>query len=184
MEFPKVIPQDFEISHHIGSGQTSHVYFACHPHLGEVALKMPRPEAKQNYALVRMFTNEVQITMRLKHPNIIKAFKGKPTEPGAYLALEYCEEGTLDQYLLSQEKLELDHAYNLIEQISSGLAFSHIRGVLHRDVKPANILLHRQKARLADFGTGVYVREVSAEERVGTAFYMAPELFQGEKASC
>ena len=180
---PDIIPTGYTISHLIGSGQTSHVYYANHYSLGHIALKMMRPEAKGKYPLVSMFTNEVQLTRRLQHPNIIKAFDGKPTEPGAYLALEYCAGGTLDEYLTASDgKLELKISFRLIKQISSGLAFSHSRGILHRDVKPANVLLTSgHEAKLADFGTGIYIQEASAKERVGTAFYMAPELFQGEK---
>ncbi len=180
---PDIIPAGYTISHLIGSGQTSHVYYASHSRLGNIALKMIRPEAKGKYTLVNMFTNEVQLTRRLQHPNIIRAFDGKPTEPGAYLALEYCGGGTLDEYLTAAEgKSNLKSLYRLIRQISSGLAFSHSRGILHRDIKPANVLLTSgHEAKLADFGTGIYAQEASAEERVGTAFYMAPELFQGRK---
>ncbi len=182
---PDVIPTGYTISHLIGTGQTSHVYHANHYNLGHIALKMIKPEAKGKYPLVSMFTNEVQLTRRLQHPNIIKAFEGKPIEPGAYLALEYCGGGTLDEYLTASDgNLDLKISFRLIRQISSGLAFSHSRGILHRDVKPANVLLTSgHDAKLADFGTGIYIQESSAKERVGTAFYMAPELFQGEKAT-
>ena len=130
-----------------------------------------------------MFENEVQLTLNLKHPNIVGALGGHPTGEGAFLALELCPGGTLDQRLLERGQLPLDLAYTLILDVAKGLEHAHTRQILHRDVKPANVfLLTEDTAKLGDFGTGLYLTETSSE-RVGTAFYMAPELFQGQSAT-
>lgn len=148
-----------------------------------MALKLPKPEALAQPVLRRMFENEVQITLKLQHANVVRAFDGRPTGTGAFLALEYCEGGTLDLLLLEKGKLPLEQALALVRDVALGLAHAHDRSVLHRDVKPANVFLSEAgAAKLGDFGTGTFSAE-TADERVGTAFYMAPEVFAGEAAS-
>lgn len=180
---PTYTPPNYHVSRLLGSGQTSYVYSATHEELGEVALKLPRPELHTQPVLRRMFENEVQLTLKLKHSRVVGAFDGHPTGERAYLALELCPGGTLDQKLLERGQLPLELAYTLILDVAKGLEHAHIRQMLHRDVKPANVFLVREdKAKLGDFGTGIYLTEKSSE-RVGTAFYMAPEVFQGHSAT-
>jgi serine/threonine protein kinase len=181
-EAPAPVPAGYTTLHKLGSGQTSHVYLAKHRVFGDVALKLPRAEIHKEPVLRRMFENEVSITVKLAHPMIVSAYDGYPTGEGAFLALEYCEGGTLDLLLLEKGKLPLDQAYRLVLDVAQGLAHTHERSVLHRDVKPANVFLTREgRAKLGDFGTGVFMGDES-EERVGTAFYMAPEVFEGKAA--
>lgn len=180
---PTYTPPNYQVSRLLGSGQTSYVYKAEHEELGEVALKLPRPEVQAQPILRRMFENEVQLTRKLKHSSIVTALDGHPTGERAFLTLELCPGGTLDQHLLERGQLPLDLAYKFIMDVARGLEHAHTRQILHRDVKPANVFLIREdKAKLGDFGTGLYLTEKSSE-RVGTAFYMAPELFQGDNAS-
>ena len=180
---PAFVPGGYRILHKLGAGQTSHVYLAEHSEFGRVALKLPREELHQRPVLRRMFENEVQITVKLSHENIVAAFDGFPTGERAFLALELCGGGTLDQLLLEKGRLSLDRAYSLVEQVTAGLAHTHDRRVLHRDVKPANVFLtDAGVAKLGDFGTGIFQAEDS-KDRVGTAFYMAPEVFEGRPAS-
>ena len=130
-----------------------------------------------------MFENEVQITLSLKHDNVVVAFDGFPTGRNAFLTLEYCSGGTLDQLLLEQGRLPLVRAAQFIADVALGLEHSHSRKVLHRDVKPANVFLTGEaRAKLGDFGTGMFFTE-QTDERVGTAFYMAPEVFEGKTPS-
>ncbi len=183
MDSPAFIPDGFSVRSRLGSGQTSNVFLAVHPSLGTVALKLPRPEVQAQPHLRRMFENEVQITLSLRHPNIVAGLAGNPTGPGAYLALEYCAGGTLDQHLLGQRTDTLAQSARLIHNVGAGLEQTHLQQVLHRDVKPANVFLTSgMKAKLGDFGTGCFVSEEN-RDRVGTAFYMAPEIFEGEPAT-
>lgn len=178
----KFVPPGYKIVSKLGSGQTSHVYLAEHAVFNKVALKLPRPELAVRPVLKRMFENEVAITVKLAHRNVVAAYDGFPTGDGAFLALEYCGGGTLDQHLLERGRLPLKRCYELIVQVADGLTHAHTRQVLHRDVKPANVFLTDQgEAKLGDFGTGVFMGEDS-EARVGTAFYMAPEVFEGRSA--
>lgn len=179
---PAFVPRGYQIVSRLGSGQTSNVYLARHDLFGSLALKLPRPELAVRPVLKKMFENEVAITTKLSHPHVVTAYDGFPTGEGAFLALEYCAGGTLDQHLLERGGLPLTRAYELIVDVAAGLAHTHDRKVLHRDVKPANVFLTEGGlAKLGDFGTGVFAGEDS-EARVGTAFYMAPEVFEGRSA--
>jgi len=179
---PGFVPPDYTLVRKVGSGQTSHVYLSRHPQLGEIALKLPREELHMRPILRRMFENEVQITLSLSDNNVVEALEGFPTGEQAFLALELCTGGTLDQLLLEKGKLELAKASRLILDVANGLNHSHKRQVLHRDVKPANVFLTSDGiAKLGDFGTGIFMTDSKRlEERVGTAFYMAPEIFEGK----
>ncbi len=181
--WPSFVPEGYEVSRTLGSGKTSHVYLAHHPQWGEVALKLPRQESQDSPVLRRMFENEVQITLSLDHSNIVKAYGGFPTGNRAFLALEYCSGGTLDQWILERGRGSLKDSTQLIIDVGRGLEHCHARRVLHRDVKPANVFLTAERqAKLGDFGTGIFTSEDS-QERVGTAFYMAPEIFEGAQAT-
>jgi eukaryotic-like serine/threonine-protein kinase len=182
---PTFVPPGYNIIRKLGSGQTSHVYLASHIRLGQLALKLPRDELYHRPILRRMFENEVQITLSIKEDeHIVQAYEGFPTGKNAFLAIQYCPGGTLDQLLLERGKLPLDQASQLILDVAMGLAHTHSKQVLHRDVKPANVFLTENKrAKLGDFGTGVFITEQSLDERVGTAFYMAPEIFEGKSPS-
>ncbi len=180
---PRFVPAGYHIEQPLGSGQTSNVFLATHAEFGRVALKLPRPELQARPVLRRMFENEVQITVKLDHDNVVSAYDGFPTGAGAFLALQFCPGGTLDQLLLERGRLAKERAYALVIDVAEGLSYTHERSVLHRDVKPANVFLTSDgRAKLGDFGTGIFLAEDSTE-RVGTAFYMAPEIFEGAKAS-
>lgn len=179
---PTFVPPDYVIQRRLGSGQTSHVFLAQHTRLGSIALKLPRDEVHSQPILRRMFESEVQITLSLKHGHIVRALDGFPTGTRAFLSLEYCSGGTLDNLLLERGRLPLDQASQLVCDVAMGLAATHKQQVLHRDVKPANVFLtERGRAKLGDFGTGIFISDRKRlDERVGTAFYMAPELFHGQ----
>lgn len=180
---PPFVPDGYQLEQRLGSGQTAVVYLATHPRRGEVALKLPRPEIAVQPVLRRMFENEVQITLSLEHDNIVVAFEGFPTGPKAFLALEYCAGGTLDRRLLEGGRMEISEGARVVLDVAQGLEHSHTRKVLHRDIKPANVFLTADgQAKLGDFGTGLFMAETTSD-RVGTAFYMAPEIFEGAPAS-
>ena len=179
-ELPAYVPPGFELRQRLGAGQTSVVWLATESARGrDVALKLPKPTLQHDPLLRRMFENEVHITLKLDHRNVVRAFDGRPTGPQAFLSLEYCPGGTLDQLLLERGRLPLDRAVQLVHDVAMGLEHTHGHHVLHRDVKPANVFLGASgEAKLGDFGTGTFQGE-DAAERVGTAFYMAPEVFEG-----
>lgn len=185
MSRPEFVPTGYLLEQLLGSGNTAHVYRARHREFGTVALKLPKPELRREEPVLRrMFENEVQMTTALKHPRVVGVHGGYPTGEGAYLALEFCD-GTLDAQLSRTTPPE--RAYRLVLEVAQGLLHSHQRQILHRDVKPANVFMREDRAKLGDFGTGTYLSDPFgaplASGRVGTAFYMAPEIFQGEPAT-
>ncbi len=179
-ELTGYVPPGFELLQRLGTGQTSVVWLATEKvRARDVALKLPKPSLHANPLLRRMFENEVHITLKLDHPNVVRAYDGRPTGPQAFLSLEYCPGGTLDQLLLERGRVPLERAKELVHQVAMGLDHTHAAKVLHRDVKPANVFLGAAgEAKLGDFGTGTFQGD-DAAERVGTAFYMAPEVFEG-----
>ncbi len=181
---PAFVPAGYTLVQRLGAGQTSVVWLAAEARGGRrVALKLPKPAVHTDPVLRRMFENEVHITLKLDHPNVVRAFDGRPTGEQAFLALEYCPGGTLDQLLLERGRLAVERGLELVHQVSMGLAHTHGAHVLHRDVKPANVFLGAEgEAKLGDFGTGTFDQE-DVTERVGTAFYMAPEVFEGTSTS-
>jgi eukaryotic-like serine/threonine-protein kinase len=176
-------PVGYEIERRLGAGQTSVVWLARDQRADRaVALKLPRSLLQTDPVLRRMFENEVQITLGLDHPHVVRAFEGRSTGEEAFLALEYCGGGTLDQRLLESGRLPLAVSLRLVHEVAMGLAHTHDRRVIHRDVKPANVFLDSDgHAKLGDFGTGTFQSDDA--ERVGTAFYMAPEVFEGRATS-
>ncbi|MFO8150346.1 MAG: serine/threonine-protein kinase [Trueperaceae bacterium] len=178
------VPPGYNVIQRLGAGRTALVWLAHEEATGrQVALKIPRPEMNTDPVLRRMFENEVQITLKLDHPNVVRAYSGRTTGDEAFLALEYCPGGTLDQLLLERGRLPLEKAIGLVLDVANGLAHTHDAKVLHRDVKPANVFVDGEgRAKLGDFGTGTFKGD-DAEERVGTAFYMAPEVFEGRPTS-
>lgn len=177
---PERVPSGYEVRQRLGVGRTAEVWLARDVAAGrDVALKLPRPLLRSDTTLRRMFENEVQITLSLDHPNVVRAFAGRSTGDDAFLALEYCAGGTLDQRLLEKGRLPVETAARLVHEVALGLAHTHDRRVIHRDVKPANVFLDADgHAKLGDFGTGTFQAD-DVSERVGTAFYMAPEIFEG-----
>jgi eukaryotic-like serine/threonine-protein kinase len=180
---PPQPPAGYAIERRLGAGRTSIVWMARDLRADRVvALKLPRSLLQSDPVLRRMFENEVQITLGLDHPHVVRAFEGRSTGPEAFLALEYCAGGTLDQRLLESGRLPLAVALRLVHEVAMGLAHTHDRRVIHRDVKPANVFLDADgRAKLGDFGTGTFQSDDA--ERVGTAFYMAPEVFEGRATS-
>ncbi|HLR46041.1 MAG TPA: serine/threonine-protein kinase [Deinococcales bacterium] len=173
------IPPGFTLGERLGSGQTAVVWLADHHSFGRVALKLPRAEVHVQPVLRRMFENEVQITLSLRHPNLVAGLAGHPTGPGAYLALEHCAGGPLEPAGVTQAATAISY----ILDVAAGLEASHAHQVLHRDVKPNNVFLTGDgSAKLGDFGTGCYMTDENPD-RVGTAFYMAPEIFEGKPAT-
>ena len=178
------VPAGYELLTPLGAGRTGYVYRARHARFGDVALKLPRAEIAGKPDLRRMFENEVQLTLGLRHGNVVTGFEGSPTGPHAFLALEFCPNGTIADLLSAAGgSLALDSARNLVYGVALGLEHVHQRQVLHRDIKPANVFIGRDgTAKLGDFGTGIHVGQES-DGRVGTPFYMAPEIFEGKPSS-
>ncbi|WP_038068761.1 serine/threonine-protein kinase [Thermus scotoductus] len=173
--------KDFRLHMLLGLGQTAQVYLAEAPDGQKVALKLPRKEVRQDPRLAERFAREVSLSLSLKHPHLVQGLYGIPFGEEAFLALEYLEEGTLEERLL-KGPLSQEEAMRALLQVGQALLFLHEKGFLHQDVKPSNVFVGKDGYKLGDLGTVRPLAEASLEY-AGSPHYLAPELFLGAKPS-
>ncbi|KAJ3055245.1 hypothetical protein HK102_011394, partial [Quaeritorhiza haematococci] len=180
----------YGIIHPLGSGGMSSVFRAAHLETGhEVALKVLPPYMARNSTILKRFVAEVRSAESLEHPNIVSIYDRGSDEGRYYLVLEYVQGGDLHDYVQNRGPLDPDEAIGLIAQAARGLEYAMSRGVIHRDVKPSN-LLRTPLGELKITDLGLAVRPESEDERVtregttvGTVDYMAPEQVDGRFGS-
>jgi serine/threonine-protein kinase len=178
----------------IGRGGTAEVWRAHDQLLGrEVAVKLPGPRATRDPALLNRLRIEARATARLDHPNVVTVhdvgeFTGPDGRPLPYVVLELVAGPTLAR-ALGSGPLPWRTAVRICAQVAAGLAAAHARGIVHRDVKPDNVMLTDRGARLVDFGISASVGEIDATpdgELLGTPAYLAPERLEtgSVRAAC
>ncbi len=149
----------------------------------KVAVKIMRHELLGLDEMVRLFEQESRVLARLNHPNVVQVIDRGVCPRGPYFVMEFVEGETL-QSLLASRKLDRDRALSILMQAARGLAYAHLNDVVHRDVKPANILVRRDgQVKIGDFGiAAVSAATRDAEGRddkqstaLGTRAFMAPE---------
>jgi serine/threonine protein kinase len=184
--FP-VIP-DYELREKIGKGGAGAVYKARHQMTGQqVAIKVIPTGTAQDGALLRRFEQEFQAASQLTHPNIVQVIEFGRDQTDAYLVMEYVDGITLARQIKRSGPLAEQVAVRIITQVAQALQFAHERGLVHRDVKPDNILLRQDgQAKLADFGL---VKDLLVDSNLteplstlGTPQFMAPEQYQNPQA--
>jgi len=150
----------------------------------EVALKILRKDLASSPQAVRRFRREVKLTRRVAHPNVVRMFDVGERRGEHYYTMECVVGDALSTVIVPGAPLEVDRAVDLAAQIGRGVAAAHAVGVVHRDLKPDNILVTRDgRAVIADFGVAVMPGEDKVEalptRGAGTPFYMAPEQIEG-----
>jgi serine/threonine protein kinase/predicted esterase len=177
-----------EIRGVIGHGGAGIVYKAIDPALGRtVAVKLLNPASASDEARSR-FSREARAMAAITHDNVLPVHAVSQHQELPYLVTEYVPGGTLAQRLADRGRLELIETVRVGLQIARGLSAAHRQGVVHRDVKPSNILLDPgvERVRVADFGLARAVNEHSSTESgklMGTPQFMSPEQVQGRPAS-
>ncbi len=171
----------------LARGGFAEVWEADQVSLGrKVAVKILRPELLGQNQMVQLFEQEARVLARLNHPNVVQVIDRGASDRGPYFVMEYVLGQTL-QELLTQGKLARDKALTILMQATRGLAYAHRNKVIHRDVKPANILVgHSGHVKIGDFGIAA-VRQAASEKvgdetgptgksvALGTRAFMAPE---------
>jgi eukaryotic-like serine/threonine-protein kinase len=181
----------YEILRPLGKGAMGVVYLARDPQIErELALKTIRfEEGDRSFnpeeAKAR-FLKEARISGRLQHPHIVTVFDVGEDGGTLYLAMELVQGGSLSQRLAEPESLSVFDRVRIVAEVAEALGHAHERGVLHRDVKPANILLTPEgSAKVTDFGIGKLLTGdtelTSTGQMVGSPAYMSPEQIKGEK---
>lgn len=175
----------YEIIEKIGQGGMAHVFKAYQPNLDRfVAVKILSPILAEQPGFTERFQREARSVARLKHPNILQVYDFDKQNNYSYLVMHYVENSRTLQEMI-QENIPLDQLIDYIIQVADALNYAHERGVIHRDVKPSNILIDGKWALLSDFGL---VKMVEGSSRltgtgmgIGTPIYMSPEQVTGTK---
>jgi serine/threonine protein kinase len=146
-----------------------------------------RDQYQHDPEAVARFIREAQAASHLKHPGIVAIYDIHVREP-IYIAMEFVEGHTLRE-ILKRGEVSMDGAIPLIAQICTALGYAHSQGVVHRDIKPDNILVAKGGAvKIADFGLARVAESLTAMTRtgqiMGTPIYMAPEQIQGKAVDC
>ena len=180
----------YEIIKELGRGGFGIVYLARDEVLQrEVALKVLHPTLVADSTFVTRFMQEARIAARLDHPNVVQVYDFGQEEGRYFLAMAYMPGGALKDLIKREGKLSPERALKMLKQVGEGLAYAHRKQVIHRDLKPGNILLDEDgDARISDLGfakvlTGQASESLSASGAViGTPAYIAPEVWRGQKA--
>ena len=176
----------YRLVHALGRGGSAEVFAAQHVDLDrKVAIKVLSPKLAQSSEAIAQFRMEARACSRVSHPNIVDVIDFGELEDGRFFfAMELVEGASLADVLNAQATLPAGRAIGIFRQIAKGLAAAHEQGIVHRDVKPENVMLVSRDGRddivkLVDFGVMAFTSD-TARIRVGTPGYMAPEQVSGE----
>ena len=173
----------------IGRGGMSVVYRAHDPQLKrKVALKVLSPDLAEDDAFRRRFLRESRLAASLDHPNVVPVYEAGELDGLFYIAMRYVEGTDLRTWLRRERAVPEDRAVAMVAQVAQALDAAHERGLIHRDVKPSNVLVTgrpgREHCYLADFGLSTSMSDrsaaVSPRQIVGTIDYVAPEQIRDE----
>src|SRR6266571_6141804 len=179
----------YRLEGRLGFGGMSTVHLALDMRLERaVAVKLLAEHLAEDPTFVSRFQREAQAAARLVHPNIVQVFdSGQDERTGQYyIVMEYIEGYSCAEILRDDGWVEVERAIAIVEQACEGLHYAHRHGVVHRDVKPGNLLRAREgEVKLADFGIAKATEHSSITQVgsvLGTASYLAPEQARGEEA--
>jgi len=179
-----------EIETPLGRGGMGAVYLGRQMSLDrEVAVKVLASELADDPVFLERLEREARLMAKLRHPNIVAVHDFQRTDDGAAIVMEFVEGGSLREKLQQHPQgLPVAEALRILRQIAAGLEAAHASGVIHRDMKPENVLIDRDgMARVTDFGLALPLHQGSTRltltgTTVGTVDYMAPEQFKGGEA--
>jgi serine/threonine-protein kinase len=182
-----LIDERYELRDQIGSGGMAHVYLAHDEVLGrDVAIKLLKPRYAENEDFVEHFRREAKSAASLSHPHIVPVFDGGETGDGTYyIAMEYLSGGTLRDLIASGRRLPPRAVVEVALEMAEALQAAHGRGVIHRDIKPRNLLITDSgHVKVADFGIARAAEATTTSDLggiLGSAKYMSPEQAVGEQ---
>ncbi len=180
----KLLDDRYEILEVIGEGGMAVVYKAfCHRLNRYDAVKIMRDDMANDEEFRRRFCAESHAIAMLSHPNIVAVYDVSHNDDIEYIVMELVDGITLKQYMEKRKRLAWKEALHFTKQIARALSHAHERGIIHRDIKPQNIMLLKDGTiKVADFGIAALENEIHENngEAVGSVHYMAPEQARGE----
>ena len=178
-----IIEDRYEILEKIGTGGMSEVYKArCHKLNRYVAIKFLKPEFCEDKGFVKNFKVEAQSAAALLHPNVVNVYDVNETEGTYYIVMEYVDGITLKKYVGVNGKLPVKEATSIAIQVVQGMEAAHNAGIVHRDIKPQNVLISRDgKIKVTDFGIArTTTANTISSDVLGSAQYISPEQARGD----
>jgi tetratricopeptide (TPR) repeat protein len=194
MSVAPTLPEGFELSHRyrvirlLGRGGMGSVYQVRDLELDrDVALKLIRPEIAEDPEVLGRFKREIQLSSRITHKNVLRVYDLGEAEGVRFLTMQYVDGSDLETLLKKQGRLPLPRLLSIFGEICRGLAAAHEQGVVHRDLKPQNVMIDKAgTAYVTDFGLAKSVvggRLTEMGALLGTPYYMSPEQVRGEPAT-
>ena len=181
----KMLDNRYEILERIGTGGMAIVYKAkCHRLNRLVAIKILKSDLAQNEEFRRRFNAESQAVAQLSHPNIVSVYDVSRGGDMEYIVMELIDGITLKQYMEKRGQLNWRESLHFITQIMRGLSNAHSRGIIHRDIKPQNIMVLRDgSVKVADFGIACLAdsAQTLTQEALGSVHYISPEQARGDR---
>jgi len=184
--FTSALAGRYAIEREIGRGGMATVYLAEDvKHSRKVAIKVLRPELTESVGADR-FLQEIRTTANLRHPHIVPLYDSGEAAGSLFYVMPYVMGESLEQRLERERQLSVDEAVRISSQVADALGYAHEQGLLHRDVKPGNIMLERGHAVVTDFGIARAVSAAGGDRltraglAVGTPAYMSAEQASGD----
>ena len=181
----KMLDNRYEILERIGTGGMAIVYKAkCYRLNRLVAIKILKSDLAQNEEFRRRFNAESQAVAQLSHPNIVSVYDVSRGGDMEYIVMELIDGITLKQYMEKRGQLNWRESLHFITQIMRGLSHAHSRGIIHRDIKPQNIMVLRDgSVKVADFGIACLAdsAQTLTQEALGSVHYISPEQARGDR---
>jgi serine/threonine-protein kinase len=178
----------YRVERELGAGGMATVFLAEDvKHRRQVALKVLKPELAAILGAER-FLKEIEVTANLQHPNILPLYDSGEAAGFLYYVMPFIEGESLRDRLSREKQLPVDEALRIADSVAAALQFAHEHGVVHRDIKPDNILLQAGQALVADFGIALAVSQAGGSRltetglSLGTPHYMSPEQATGDRA--
>lgn len=187
----EVLGERYQLQEPIGRGGMATIYRARDMRMDRtVAVKVLREAYSTDPKFVMRFQREAKAASALQHPNIVQVYDYGQTDGNYFIVMELVEGTDLRRYLKSRGQLAIDRAIIIAHDVALGLGAAHRRGIVHRDVKPQNVLVGKDGSiKLTDFGIASVYKDINAERltttgmTLGTVQYYAPEQAQGEIVS-
>jgi serine/threonine protein kinase/Tfp pilus assembly protein PilF len=177
----------YEIIEELGKGGMGRVYRVKDEKLDEeMALKVLKPEIAADKGMIERFKNELKLARKIAHRNVCKMYDLNEEEETPYITMEYVKGEDLKSFIRKKKKLKEEEVIALAKQVCEGLAEAHELGVVHRDLKPQNIMIdEKSNAKVMDFGIARSVEAPGITHTgmmIGTPDYISPEQAEGEEA--